>query len=354
MLDKSKLIFSGIMLMLCCAFCYKFYQGKTKDLVFTDAQMDMVLSLEDEISDNAVWCGTFNLIWNDLKSEIVKQDIVFDKEMKIVENLNKGTFTTKMLDDDSYYKKYGKPSLELKEEIEKSIKDKFNETSSILDSFNWDGEDDDYFLYAMLKKEFHYPVAFTKLESGNFGNTKDIEYFGIDSSTKDEVRNQVVVLYFQDDKNFAFKLKTKENDEVLITMGSNKMSFKEIYDEVNKKAEEYQGSKRLKDNEKLKIPYIDFKIKKEFEEIQNKNFMMSNGKSYVIDKALQTIEFLLDEKGGKVKSEAGMGIKGTSLPNDDLRHFLVDDTFVLFLKENDKDLPYLAMKVSDITKFVDK
>ena len=27
--------------------------------------MDVVLSLEDKINENSIWCGTFNLIWND-------------------------------------------------------------------------------------------------------------------------------------------------------------------------------------------------------------------------------------------------------------------------------------------------
>jgi hypothetical protein len=30
------------------------------------------------------------------------------------------------------------------------------------------------------------------------------------------------------------------------------------------------------------------------------------------------------------------------------REFLVDDTFMLFLKEEEKDLPYFAAKISDI------
>jgi hypothetical protein len=34
-----------------------------------------------------------------------------------------------------------------------------------------------------------------------------------------------------------------------------------------------------------------------------------------------------------------------------IRNFYFDQEFVLFLKEQDKDLPYLAVKVSDISKF---
>ena len=58
--------------------------------------------------------------------------------LPVVENLNKETFTTKELSEASYYKKIGTPSLKLKEEIEKAIKDKFNEKSDILNDFEWE------------------------------------------------------------------------------------------------------------------------------------------------------------------------------------------------------------------------
>ena len=82
---------------------------------------DVILSLEDTITNNSVWCGTFNLIWNDLKNDLAKQDIVFSPQLEVVENLNKSTFTTDELSEDSYYKKYGTPSIELKEEIDNKI-----------------------------------------------------------------------------------------------------------------------------------------------------------------------------------------------------------------------------------------
>ena len=109
--------------------------------------MDVVLSLEDKINENSIWCGTFNLIWNDLKNDLAKQDIVFNPQPDIVNNLNKGTFTSDNLSENSYYKTYGTPNIELKEKIEKEIKDKFNETSDILNDFDWENASpESYFL----------------------------------------------------------------------------------------------------------------------------------------------------------------------------------------------------------------
>lgn len=329
----------------------KYAPSKTNQKESKD--INIVLSLEDKIADNTAWCGTFNLIWNDLKNDLAKQDIEFTPQLEVVRNLNKGTFNTSHLSEESYYKVYGTPSLELKKQIEQAIKEKFNETSDILDDFNWEGRDPkDYFLYAMLKKEFEFPKVFTELDKGTFGAYKDVSYFGINAETKEEVRNQVKVLYYNSKTDFAVKLITKTNDEVIITRGSKQNTFGSMYQEIQEKQKAYQGTQEFTENDKLKIPNITFDLKQEFKEIQNKSFYFSNGDEYRIEKALQTIKFELDKKGGKIKSEAGMMTKceAIMLKPEEAREFIVDDAFTIFLKEKDKELPYFAANISDITK----
>lgn len=315
------------------------------------SNINVVASLEDEITEDTAWCGTFNLIWNDLKNDLAKQDIVFTPQLKMVENLNKETFNTSYLSEDSYYKTYGIPSIQLKEKIEKEIKEKFNETSDILDSFDWENAGpEDYFLYSMLKKEFEFSKQFTELPNGKFGNYENVKYFGINSSTDENVREQVEVLYYNSKDDFAIKLKTKTDDEVIISKGNTQNTFKEIYEEIQKNNQNYKDNKALTKNDTLKIPNIDFNVKKEYEELENNTFKFSNGEEYKIDKALQTIQFNLDKKGGKIRSEAGMMVNKSSLLQDKPREFLVNDTFCIFLKEKNKELPYFASKISDITK----
>lgn len=317
-------------------------------------EMNVVLSLEDKITDDTVWCGTFNLIWNDLRDELAKQDIEFEEQTDLVDNLNKGTFTTDELDDDSYYKVYGNPSYELKAEIEDTIKEKFDEESKILDQFEWKEKPskNDYFLYAMLKKEFKFPKEFTKLENDDFGDYEDVEYFGIDSSTDKNVRDQVEVLYYNSENDFAIKLFTKQNDEVIITKGNEEKSFGSVYDNIIEQKENYEGNEKFTKYDKLKIPNIKLDIKKDIDEVTNQPFLFSNGQPYVINTALQTIEFELDEKGGKIKSEAGIMMTMMSAePKEEpeIREFMVDDNFVIFLKEENSKLPYFAAKITDIT-----
>ena len=317
-----------------------------------NTRLSIVTSLEDEIKSNTAWCGTFNLIWNDLKNDLAKKDIIFNPQPTVVDNLNKGTFNTSCLSEDSYYKVYGNPTPALKKQIEKAIKEKFNETSDILDDFSWEeGESDNYFLYVMLKKQFEFPKVFTKLENGDFGKYKNVKYFGINSSTDKAVRNQVEVLYYNSSSDFAIKLKTKQNDEVIISRGNTETNFGDVFKSITEKSSKYNGSTTFNETDKLKIPNIKFNLKEEITEVENKLFTFSNGREYCIEKALQTIEFELDEKGGKIKSEAGISLKEAAIkPTEKPRDFLVDDTFTIFLKEEGRDLPYFAAQISDISQ----
>lgn len=322
------------------------FQAKTEEIATT-------LTLEDEIQNDTIWCGTFQLIWNDLKNDLAKQDIVFTPQLKVVENLNKETFTTNDISDKYYYKKMGRPTIALKEEIEKAIKDKFNETSDILNGFTWNDKDDrGYFLYAMLKKEFQFETAFEELENGNFENYENVKYFGIEkNSESEELRNQVEVLYYDSKDNFAIKLKTKQEDEVILCKNPEGNTFNEIYQNITKQTNQYKGEKKLQEGELLKVPNIKLKEKAEFTQIEGKPFLFTNGDGYEIEKALQTIEFKLDRTGGKIKSEAGMMLKKSIIMLDEIREFSIDDTFTIFLVEEGKDTPYFAGKINDITKF---
>lgn len=320
----------------------------------SSGKISTVLTLEDEIQADTIWCGTFQLIWNDLKNDLAKQDIVFSPQLEVAENLNKGTFTVDDISEEFYYKKIGIPSIELKEEIEKAIKEKFNETSNILDDFDWENaRPEDYFLYVMLKKEFEFETEFEEFENGKFGEYDDIEFFGIETDETGSLRGQVQVLYYDSKDDFAIKLKTKQNDEVILCKNPEGNTFNEIYQNILTKQSEYDGEDYLQEGELLKIPNIKIDEKNEITEVENKLFLFSNGDEYKISKALQTIEFELDRKGGRITSEAGMMVQKQSIEfePEEKREFFIDNTFAIFLIEEEKDTPYFAGLINDITKF---
>ena len=77
-MKKKVLIIIGVILLLILlifGICYAVDKNRTNNnepanpiASTTLAEgTDVILSLEDTITNNSVWCGTFNLIWNDLK-----------------------------------------------------------------------------------------------------------------------------------------------------------------------------------------------------------------------------------------------------------------------------------------------
>lgn len=314
--------------------------------------VEVVPTLSDKISKDTSWCPTFQLIWNDFKNDIVKQNIKFDKKLDMLDNLNKEDFTKNDISDSYYYKIYGRKNLELKSKIENAIKEKFNQKSDILDQFDWSsdaldsGEDviDRYFLYSMLYREFEFNKKFDTFND-KFKDIKNVEYFGIIKESN-LIRNQIKVYYYNNENDFAIKLITKNNDEVIVIKNPKGETFEEIYNNIKCKE-----TTDFNSDDNFMMPKIDFNVLREYNELENRKIETIDG-IYTIEKAIQSIKFSLDEKGGKVKSEAGMDVKFETTASDKkIRNFYVDDTFALLLKESNKEKPYFALRVDDISKF---
>lgn len=317
--------------------------------------INVVPTMQDTVSGNSAWCGTFQLVWNDMQDNLVDGKVKFDEENEMVTNLNKQSFTQDSIPEEYYYKNWGVKSPSLKSEIEKGIKDRFNETSDILDLFDWPQENDvrpdEYFFYSMLRRDFEFEYEFDILEKGKFGNTENVEYFGITEETDEMVRDQVEVLYYTDSENFAVTLYTKQGDLVTLVRNPEGKNFEEIYKNIDKKYEKYKGSKNFGEKDTLSIPNLNIDALKEYTELENKPFKLKDGTEAVIGQAFQTIKMKLDNKGGSVKSEAGMAItKGIAPEEENPRNFNFNDKFTIFLV-SESNTPYFSANIEDITLF---
>ena len=153
----------------------------------------------------------------------------------------------------------------------------------------------------------------------------------------------------QNANDYAVKLITKDKDEVFLYKNDSNKTFKLLYSDMLKKMALYKGSRNFSNVDELKVPKLSFFEEKSFEELCGKRIM---GTNYVINQALETIKFNMDYKGVDLKSEAAMTVMTMSVQPDILpRLFYFDDTFVVFLKEKEKKLPYFALRVHDISNY---
>lgn len=298
-------------------------------------------------AQNRIWVGTFQLVWNELTDKIVKAPVKFlDFDSQMANNLNQKQFKKSNLNEKSYYVKSGIVSPALKAEIEKNIKSKFHETSDILKMFDFTYNPEKIFVYAMLKKDFRFTNAFDKLATGNFGNSQEkVKYFGINDNSNPKLYKNVNVLFYNDDNDFAVKLYTKGKDEVLLYRTNDDKTFDKYYAELNDKTAKYSGDKNFVKNDTLTIPDIKLYQETSFNELEGHQIV---GTNMQIDKTIETVDFRMNNKGVKLKSEAAIMLRCMSLAPRDGRDFTFNNNFVLFLIEKDQNTPYYAMKISDV------
>ena len=261
-------------------------------------------------AQDRVWVGTFQLVWNDFINKIVFNPIRFrEGTPAFVYDLNKQEFTADDISEASCYRYVGKVKKNTKKQIAKAIKRKFKETSDILDKLNLTPRNDMFLVYAMLKKDFEFVREFDKLEHSTFGKNEVAQYFGINKDSNSDLDKGVEVVFYNDSTDYAVKLLTKGKDEIFLYKNSSNKPFNYLYADMLKKEKFYKGNKDFKKVDELKVPNIKFFEEKNFEELANKRIM---GTNMVINQAIETIKFDMNNIGVKLKSEAAMTVMTTA------------------------------------------
>lgn len=341
-------------LILVTAFGYTYYnKNKTIETVAVSKEESSqtkvygVLNVPME-KNNMIWCGTFQLAWNELRDNLIKEDIKLKDEVKLSTELNKKSFTKDYLNDKDYIAMVGYNKDGIVEKINTTLKEKFNEgdkwkVETVLTS------PDDILAYSFLKKNVEFETAFEKIEDGLDFNGSKVKAFGIDKTLdaklKEKLMRQVKILNYQNDDNFIVSLKGKsEDDEIILAKIPEKDTFENT---LNYALENSNEDVSFEDADTLKVPMFDFDLNKEFTELENKKVENKGFEDYIIFSAIQRIEFTLTEKGAELKSKAEMGMTKTALPSNKPKNLVLDKPFLLYMKEKGNKKPYFAIWINN-------
>lgn len=292
-------------------------------------------------NSNKVWIASFQLAWNELMNRL-GGNVEFEENSAIVEELNQSVFTKDMLDSQSYYIKVEKYYEGLEDDIQNDLKQKFNiQNSEIL--FN-NVQNGDYVIYAMLNKNFEFNEPFPDVGVHTFGNSDNsVKYFGVNPQTKESTAKQITILFYNDQDDFAIKINTKGNDELILYKNRDINNFYEAYSKINQESNKYTGEKEINTKkDSVKIPFIDIDATINYDELCNKKIKnLNNG----IGKAIQNINFKLNNYGGNIYSEAVIETYESMLTKT--KEFNFNDRFFLFIKEKEQEIPYFAILVDN-------
>lgn len=314
-------------------------------------QATMTATFTGKVGDtdlNRVWIGTFQLAWNELEENVIGKNIEFeDGNSEIINELNKKIFSKEMLSESSYYICVEKTYPELKEKILEDIDKKFSiNNKTILDKVNFDKVNNGYTIYSLIYKEFEFITPFDKLGGDRFCNGNDlVEYFGINNASDERMNKNVEILFYNDQNDFAIKLNTKQDDEIILYRTDNNKSFNSLYKEIIEKNNAFVGNKKFTEDDELKIPYINVDTIINYDELCGKVIKDTNG--MYIANALQNVKFSLNEKGGNLTSESCVSSEYIS-DNENSRYFYFNDKFIIFMKETNKEMPYLGLKIDNL------
>ena len=109
------------------------------------------------------------------------------------------------------------------------------------------------------------------------------------------------------------------------------------------KQAKYTGDKNWNKNDVLNIPFIKINDEINYDELCGR---WIKGTNWYIRQAIQTIDFELNNYGGSVKSEALIENLRKAVFETG-RKFIYNDDFMLYLKEENKEKPYFALKVDN-------
>ncbi len=319
-----------IALFLFVCFCF----------VFSNQAKVYAYNLEDR---HDVFTPAFQLVWNDLKNLIARKKINFKGiDPKVAYVLNANKFTSDDISEDSYYKIVAPKTYELKAKIQREIFEKFGEKSKILDSIDWEPKGvNEYILYSLLVKNVEFPNEYDILDSAPFNGSKEsYKFFGTKKGAKRAISSQIKPLFYLNDWDYAVSLETKTGDRVILYRTKSPQNVYDIYSQMAVKTNKYL---RFTKDDELIVPFISLNERIEYDALCNKRI---NGTKYLIAKAIDDIEFNLDNKGAKLRNEAAMDVVEMSMPipTKGIKYDF-SKSFVLFMVEKDKSLPYFAIRI---------
>ena len=310
--------------------------------------------MEEKITPgkSLLYCSTFQIAWNELKDNIVKEDIRLTDEPPIVPFLNKSLSTKGDISEDCYVAMVGFGKDDIVAEINKALREKFGEEAPVIKE---PLGHEHALAYAYLYKNLEFKLAFESLKdpisfTSSDGQVTKVRAFGIKKHSDKErhikIAKQIEILNYKDTSDFIIRLKSASpKDEIILAKVKLEETLLETIKAVATRVEK-ASPVSLDRDDTLQIPKFEFDLEHSYSELLGKHLKNKGFEGYWIAKAIQSIRFKLSEKGVVLKSEARIileSARGMEQP----KRLIFDRPFLIYLKEKGARYPYFALWVDN-------
>ena len=308
---------------------------------------------------NVIWCSSFQVAWNRLKDDVIKEPIKVRNAQAIADRLNKAPQSEADLDPESFYAAAGRAEKAIPR-IQREMAAKFPTVKQPAFSAGVA-----LVAYAYLQAQVTFTIPYFEgkrpLPFGDPGGYRiPVTCFGIDYMDRGHVdlRKQIEVLYSEDaasdshvpgeQANFALDLcRSSQPNQLILARISPEASLGETLSSHEKKlaaaaAKGRDGQFGLE--EILRVPNIGFDLTHHFGELEGTDKTLSNlgFQGLYISRAFQTVRFKLDRCGAELASEAMIEAK-SAVP----RCFAFDRPFLIVMRKRGAQHPFFVMWVDN-------
>ena len=201
----------------------------------------------------------------------------------------------------------------------------------------------------------------TAVDGFDFSGAK-VKAFGMPHYNK-KIAGQIKILCYENDDKFILALIPADgSDEIMLAKGfSVDTTFEGLLEvlmhRIESSKEEWEKGAsdwkfNFREGDVVLVPVMRFNYLANYKTITGEK-IITDAKSYEIEKASQRNAFLLDEHGAKVESEAEVAVAaaaapptvGNAMPHD--KKLLLDKEFILVLRKWHSQFPYFMMRVSN-------
>ncbi len=303
---------------------------------------------------NVLWCGSFQLAWNEA-CRLVGEDLHFRrKEPAMVALLNKKSFTSQHIDEPSYVAVADFISNDVHGQIARQLEDKFagRATPRYVPPRHLTPRPQDIVAYAYLFKNLAFEVPFERIAQPIVFGTRRVPCFGVAEERKSKhvrMLEQLVIWDYQDEDDFVIELKTKStNDRFVLAKIRPKATLAETIEIVQKRIADSKPQ-RPKVGDVLKVPKLNFDITREYRELEGRSLTVANptiAKDLLMLSALQNVRFQVDEKGVRLRSKSRISLMKSSPPSP-LHIMVLDKPFLIMLQRKEAKVPYFALWIGN-------